>query len=136
MKPYKEEEIEYLLTNYSKISKNEIIEKLQRSWGSIQKKCHKMGLKREFNEFKNDFSLKFLNFDNISCYWLGFLLADGHISKQKYIQLNLSIKDKNHIYELEKYIGHKIKIYENLTQIRATIHDKPTINEITNIFLW
>jgi len=127
----------YLTKNYSTKSKEDITKDLGLSWNYIQKMVYLFGIKREFNEFKYSFSLKkFLYFDNISCYWLGFILADGHISKVKNIQINLSIKDKEHIYKLEKYIGHKIKILEDDKKIRTTIQDRPTINEISKVFNW
>lgn len=128
----------YLKENYSNKSKNEITEELGLSWNYIQKMICLFGFKREFNEFKYSFSLKkLLDFDNlISCYWLGFLLADGHISKSKNIQINLSIKDKEHLQKLEEFIGHEIKMYEDNSKIRCTIHDRPTINEIVKKFKW
>lgn len=127
----------YLIKNYSIKSKENIIKDLGLSWNYIQKMVCLFDIKRDFREFKYSFSLKkFLCFDNISCYWLGFILADGHISKVKNIQINLAIKDKEHIYKLEKYIGHKISIIEYKTKIRATIQDRPTINEISKIFKW
>jgi len=127
----------YLIENYSVKSKDDITKELGLSWNYIQKLVCLFGLKREFNEFKYSFSIKkLLEFDNMSCYWLGFILADGHISKVKNIQINLAIKDKEHLYELEKYVGHKISKYEDNTKIRCIIQDKPTINQISKMFKW
>lgn len=138
MRRFDEKEIEYLKENYSILPKKELIEKLNRSWVSIQKKCHFLNLKRGFNESSiYSFSLeKLLNFDNESCYWLGFLLADGHISKSENIQLNLSMKDKNHVLKLERFIGHKIPKYETKKTIRTNISDRPTIQKIKYLFKW
>lgn len=127
----------YLTENYSIKSKNEIVQDLGLSWGYIQKMVCLFGLKREFNEFKYSFSIrKFLELDYESCYWIGFMLADGHISRVKNIQINLSIKDKEHIYRLEKFIGHKLSIYEDKNKIRCVIQDRPTIDQISKIFKW
>lgn len=38
-------------------------------------------------------------------YWLGFLLADGYITKHT-INVGLGAKDKEHIYKLAKFIGY------------------------------
>lgn len=37
-------------------------------------------------------------------YWIGFILADGHISKNNRLVVTLSVKDKNHLIKLQKYL--------------------------------
>ena len=127
----------YLTENYSKKSKIEILKELGLSWGYIQKMAHFLKIKREHNESKCDNKYKKLidYNDPISCYWIGFLLADGHISKQNNIQINLSIKDKTHISKLESHLGH-LKKYEDNTQIRVLISDKKTIGKLSSDFSW
>ena len=52
-------------------------------------------------------------------YWLGFLYADGCISRDfKHLILDISIKDKNHIYKFAKSIksNNKIVIHGNDNQ--------------------
>ena len=137
MRRFNEQEIQFLIDEYSKLSREDIIQKLNRSWNTIQKKCFKLGLKRSFNESKNSFSLsKLLNFNNEDCYWIGFILADGHISKQNNIQINLSIKDKSHLYKFEEYLNLNLKFYESDKCIRLNLPDKPTILKIVELFKW
>jgi len=39
-----------------------------------------------------------------SYYWIGFILADGHIEKETRLVVTLAIKDKNHLEKLAKYL--------------------------------
>ena len=126
----------YLSENYSKKSKNDIILDLKLSWRYIQKMANIFKIKRNFNESNNSFSHKILlSYDNISCYWIGFILADGHITKNKYIQINLSIKDREHLLKIENHIG-KITKYEDINKVYIRIFDKPTVISISNAFKW
>lgn len=129
----------YLIINYNKKSKSELESDLGLSWSYIQKKCHLFKIKRIFNDSKNSHSIRnILEYDNISCYWLGFLLADGHISKHNNIQVNLSTKDEKHFSKIENHLKIKLKPYYNqeLNCVRYVISDKPTILEIKSRFNW
>lgn len=137
MKMSKEKSIEYLKENYSKKSKNEIISDLETSWNYIQKLCCLYGIKREFNESKNfgKYS-KLMNLEDLeACYWIGFLLADGHIFKKKNIQMNLSLLDKDHILKLKKYLG-DFPIYESENTIRICISDVKLAKYLSDRFNW
>lgn len=127
---------EYLINNYSIKPKEDIVKDLGLSWNYIQKLCHLFNIKRDFNESMCSFSLnKMLNFDNISCYWFGFLLADGHIKDN--LQINLSIKDKDHILKMINYYDIKnAKIYESNNIIRVSVADNISLNKIKKIFNW
>jgi hypothetical protein len=137
MESNKEKNITYLKTNYSKKSKKEIMETLNLSWPYIQKLAHYNNIKREFNENVNDWKYKKLldYYNNITLYWIGFMLADGHISKQKNIQINLSKNDKDHIIKLQQYLG-GFKIIETPSIVRITLSDKKTISKLSNDFGW
>ena len=132
----KKETIEYLKINYSIKSKSELIKELGYTWNYIQKIACISKIKRKFNETKSDNKYsKLVDYeDNISCYWLGFILADGH-NNGKSIQINLSIKDKLHILKLKELIG-DFKVKENNTQIRIGIYDKKTCKKLSNDFMW
>jgi hypothetical protein len=137
MDTHKEKIIEFLLENYSSLSKKDIVDKLNLSWSYIQKLACLNNIKRTFVESKNDNKYnKLINYeDNTSLYWIGFILADGHIANKNNIQINLSIKDKIHILKLKEYLG-DFKIYENDKCIRATITDRKTITTLSNDFGW
>lgn len=52
-------------------------------------------------------------------YWLGFLYADGHLSKSKYcISVNLSSKDKGHLRKLSQ-IYHKPLYFSSICDSRT-----------------
>ena len=141
MKRFKKEELKsYLKENYSNKRKVAIIEDLGLSWRYIQKKAHLFGLKREFSEHsnrKNDLS-KLLKLDNISCYWIGFLLADGHISKKNTLIINLSIKDLDYFKNIENHlkITLDIKLKEKTNSFFIVLYDAFVIVKLKKIFFW
>jgi len=126
----------YLKENYPSSSKETIITDLGLSWNYIQKKAHLFKIKRNFNENNNSFKYsKLIEYDNISCYWLGFMLADGHITKDKRIQINISTKDRLHILKIIEHLG-DVKVYENESRISVVLSDKITIDKIIRDFNW
>ena len=138
MRRSKKETIEYLKENYSKKTQEEIISDLERSWNYIQKICCLNKIKRQFNESKNygKYS-KLMDLQNLeTCYWIGFLLADGHIHKERNIQVNLSVIDRIQIFKLKKYLGQDFPIYEDSNIIRISISDPKTSKFLSNLFNW
>ena len=133
----KEKNINYLLENYSVKSKEEIIKDLNLSWSYIQKLACLNHIKKGKNESSNDWKFKNLidYTDNISMYWIGFMIADGHIYSKRNIQINLSIKDKNHLLKIQEHIGN-ISISLSDSQIRAIISDRKTIGLLSSDFKW
>ena len=136
MRYNKEQLRDYLLINYPNVSKEIIIKDLGLSWNYIQKKAHIFNIKRDLYESKNNSKYsKLVEYDNISCYWLGFILADGHITKDKRIQINLSKKDRLHILKIIDHLG-DVKVYENESRISIVLSDKITIDKIITDFNW
>jgi hypothetical protein len=130
--------INYLIENYSKKSKSEIINELGLSWSYLQRIASLNGIKREFSENKNAGKYSILtNYDDItSCYWLGFMLADGNISKKNNMMLNLAIKDKDHILKIEDHVGKTSVYYQNDNIIRVVLNDSGTFRKIASDFEW
>lgn len=127
----------YLKENYSKKSKNDIISDLGLSWNYIQKMAHLLDIKRSFSESNKSFSLsKLLDGSNISYYWIGFILADGHITKNNTIQINLNKKDIFHLEKLKSYLDSSINLRVKDNVVRCTFTDVPTIIKLKNIFFW
>ena len=128
----------YLLENYSKKSKAEIIEDLKLSWNYIQKMAHFFNIKREFNEGERKL-IKLLDLnDNITCYWIGFLLADGHLSRDCIFEINLSIKDESHFEKIQEHLNIELspRYVTKLNCVRYCLADKQTISKIKKIFNW
>lgn len=46
-------------------------------------------------------------------YWLGFILADGSLSKHNSLKIGLAEKDKDHIVKLQKFLPSKCRIGYN-----------------------
>jgi alpha-glucuronidase len=75
------------------------------------------------------FNKKFLHeniFENIDskekAYWLGFLAADGNISKTGQLTLQLAEKDLNHLMKFYNFMGGKSKIIKTSTKIKDKIY--------------
>lgn len=127
---------DYLIENYSKKSKEEIKNDLGLSWSYIQKMSHLLNIKRDFNESAKSFTLsKLLDGSNYSYYWLGFIIADGHITKDDSIQINVSDKDLSHMDRLRHYLG-DVKLYSKNGIVRLHLSDKPTVVKIKEFFNW
>ena len=55
---------------------------------------------------------KLLDNSLISFYWLGFILADGHLTNKR-LRVVLSNKDESHLFKLSQYLETKVK-YESV----------------------
>ncbi|UYZ23301.1 LAGLIDADG family homing endonuclease [Mesobacillus jeotgali] len=58
-------------------------------------------------------------------YWLGFILADGSVSKENRrncITLSLSRKDKEHLYKFKKSIKATYDIKDKIVYLKAKEH--------------
>ena len=103
-KKWDKEECDLLKNNYQ-LSKQELIKLFpDRTSQAINIQASKMKLKKDRNEYcKSDMSVLLLD-NYISYYWIGFLLADGHISKLNRLSFALSVKDIDHLKKFNKYI--------------------------------
>ena len=126
-------EDEWLITNYYKTDKLEIISKLKRSWDAIKLRAAKLGLKRWAGFFRNSDVSKLLKDDILSYYWIGFLLADGHIHDNRRLALTLGIKDKDHLLKFSQFIICP-NIYEDLTKCWIKAQDIEFIPLISSKF--
>ena len=130
----------YLIENYPSKPKKDMMDELNLSYNYISKMACLFGLKRDFNDSKTNKTLiKLLDLnDNITCYWIGFLLADGHISEIKNIQVNINIKDRYFFENIQNHINIKLRPFynDNPNVIRYTISDKETITKLSLLFDW
>lgn len=66
--------------------------------------------------------------NNISYYWLGFIMADGYISKGGQLVVSLSNKDEDHLSKLANLLNTSIKNYPSSNkkgiQSKIAIQDK------------
>lgn len=106
-KPWEDWEKDFLKANYMQMSKHELAEILNRSPDAIQIKASRYGFK------KYPYYCDYHYFDQIDteekAYWLGFLTADGWISKNKknnagVVGIELQYGDIGHLKKFNKSI--------------------------------
>lgn len=109
-KEWNKKEIEFLVKNYEKMSYREIGKFLGRTRSSIANKAHKLGILQEKKyKFNADFFKNPLN--EYSAYWLGFISADGYISKDnKELGITLKASDCEHLKKFNKDIEGNIPV--------------------------
>lgn len=99
------EEIDIIVENYEKSEKEKLINLLpNRSWDSIKLKANSLYLNRSF-DFHRESNMNVLLENNLETfYWIGFILADGHINNKIRIKITLSYRDIEHLMKFSKYI--------------------------------
>ena len=111
--PWTEYELSFIRNNYMEMSNSEISKILNRSENAVHLKASKMGLK------KYPYFCDYHYFDNIDteekAYWLGFISADGWISKSKdsnagVVGIELQYSDINHLRKFNKSINGNYQI--------------------------
>lgn len=111
--PWTQEELDFVKKNYTEMPTLDICHILHRTACSVKIKARKLGLK------KYPYICDYHYFDNIDteekAYWLGFLTADGWISKNKKsnagaVGIELQYGDICHLKKFNKSIGGNYKI--------------------------
>lgn len=115
---WNKKEIDYLESNYQKLEKDILKASLNRSWSSIQNKAFILKLKRDV---ANADSTNLINGSNEAYYWLGFIMADGHFNNNKQIQINLAIKDLDHLVKFAKFVDYKYELTKPNINIDYTL---------------
>jgi len=72
---------------------------------------------------------KFLKQSDIRDYWLGFIIADGHVGSNEFvIEISVAPKDKEHLQKYADWLGISIKCYRHnrfhVDQYRASFKNK------------
>lgn len=98
-------EIEYLINYYTTTDMVNIMNTLGRSMSSITNKAFQLKLPNRTNKLSDLSPLLLETFE--AYYWMGFLMADGHFSKNGQIQINLSNKDLYHLKKLSIFVKYK-----------------------------
>lgn len=103
------ENIKFLVDNYSIMNNINISQATGFNVDSIRHKAKSLKLKKFGRRNDITYTNKFLNGSLESLYWIGFILADGHIDKKYRLTISLSINDKPHLEKLARYLNVKIK---------------------------
>lgn len=102
MSEWTKDEIDFIKENYNKYTKQELSEILGKSKGAIQQKANRMGIKKKSAYFYNKNFFKNICTESQS-YWLGFIFADGWITKYA-VGIELNKNDDNHLKKFNKDI--------------------------------
>lgn len=102
-------ELQVLKENYPVGGADKVQEKLP---NRNRKAIQSMAAKHKINQWTYDENF----FESIDCpekaYWLGFIWADGYITKTKSFGIELAIKDKEHLEKLQKDLKSNTRIKE------------------------
>jgi hypothetical protein len=104
-----------------------------RSWDSIKLKSNKLFLNRSDDHFRKS-DLSILDENNLeSFYWIGFILADGHINNNGRIKLEVSIKDLQHLEKFANYINCD-NITKNDIMCKVSVQNKDICQRLCDKF--
>src|ERR1035437_2076985 len=107
---WSKEEDEFLIENYPHITKEQILEKINRSWGAIVKHANETLHIVRNGIFSQANVLKLLEETPIAYYYVGFLLADGHFNNlngSNDLKLVLAEEDRQNLENFAKYVEFK-----------------------------
>lgn len=79
---------------------------------------------RKGKGIKNSYNYSFFSqISDLSCYWAGFLAADGCIlPKKNTVSIRLHEKDKDHLFKIQKDTNHKGKIFDLQKESQCLLH--------------
>jgi len=122
------EKISLLKMVYPTYSKDQLLLIFNESWSKITQIACRYKIKQE----KTYDVSKLLSGDNISYYWMGFLIADGYfISKNNRFSMGIELADKDlqHLTQFGKYLG-DVNIYSRSrnTNSSISVYDKKIKN--------
>ena len=66
-------------------------------------------------------------------YWLGFLYADGYVSKYNQVEVSLALKDKNHLEKLKVFINTNTNIITDDHRCRLLFCSKELANDLASL---
>lgn len=114
MNKWNEQDICFLKDNFNKYTKKELANILQRTESSIQIKANRLGLKRKEKYFYNKEFFKCIDNEE-KAYWLGFIYADGYVSKNKKgtkysLGIELQKSDDTHLKKFNKSLNGNVQV--------------------------
>lgn len=114
-----------LLRQSYNLTKKELLKLFYpRSYDSIKLQANKLGLYKLRNEYCNSNCDKLLEESLEAYYWLGFILADGHISKNCRLSLTLAILDEIHLQKFADFIQAENPIDKRNGNVNVKVQDK------------
>lgn len=133
-----------LLKKYYPTSKNEELEKIfNKNIHAIQEMARRYKIKKLINERRKGTIEPLFNNSIESFYWLGFLAADGYISKNGHLMFSQVEEGKEEVFKFAKFVNTKVYEFErknsyfpyNMTKYyRVNIYDKILGKKIRNMW--
>lgn len=113
---------ELLKNSWEYNTMKELLEKFSnRTYNQLVKRAQILGVKSKTNRARKG-NLNFLNTLTItSCYWWGFIIADGYLSKRGDLKISLNIKDDIHLQKLANHLETTVKYSTNHNTDYCTI---------------
>lgn len=109
MPPWTKEEDNLLITNYQ-LKRNDLLKLFpNRSYYAVNQRASKLNLRKERNEYCESNLDVLLEETHEAYYWIGFILADGHVHKNLRLKITLAPKDTNHLQKLANFIKTQLK---------------------------
>jgi len=110
-------EIDYLINNYENEDKTILLNNLPlRNWDTIIDKASNLKIKRYKSTRRYADLNILLNETNETYYWIGFIMADGSISKNR-LKISLSNKDSLHLNKFRNFVGYKKELSKGFTKL-------------------
>ena len=113
---WEDNEIDFLFENYSTMSNKELSVLLNKKICTVKEyaRRHFLTKKYDYNQNKRIGSLaNLLNETPEAYYWIGFIFADGTLSKEGRLSVTTSW-DNEHLEKLAKFLGGKVTINEKV----------------------
>lgn len=129
-KKWSKKECSYLVNHYTDDTKENLLYNLKgRSWDAVKIKAEKLKITRSKSFRRSSDCSPLLEETVESYYWLGFIMADGHISNGKRLRVSISIKDDAHLKKLSKLIECKTTYHsrDDGDQIYLSVQDDEKI---------
>ena len=106
------------------LSKNDLHKVFpNRTHSSLMNMARRLNLKT-ISERKRHGNLSFLDkLTTSSCYWWGFIIADGHLTSRGELIINLNNQDKEHLIKLSKHLNTNIKTFSKSNGYSITPKD-------------
>ena len=133
---WSDEEINILKNNYGKTLVKNICDMLpKRGYSSVRHMISKLELSKQFNLRRynvNKESFKYYNSN--SCYWAGFIGADGNITDSGRLSIGLKKEDSEHLVKFNNFLEYTndVKIYKNTAY--SAISCKEICDDLFNNF--
>lgn len=133
-KLYTNEEVKLLKELWPRATTKELLDAFPgRTHVALIQKAKSEGLEQTSVRHRKGDMTPLLNDTAEAWYWLGFILADGHINNDGQLVVALSIKDKEHLDKLASFLKTETKIpYPHGKSVRVTTMDKLVSAAIKN----